>query len=136
MAYRINSILYALRQIPLVKKVIPVTLYGNKILKNIITCIALLWELLGIFINKGLYVLVCVFVPSIFVSKETGVLMALNILFFLTIAGAISNNTMFDPTKDKYYAMILMRMDARKYTLTNYLYNMFKILLGMGISLR
>ena len=61
--------------------------------------------------------------------------MALNILFFLTIAGAISNNTMFDPTKDKYYAMILMRMDARKYTLTNYLYNMFKILLGMGISL-
>lgn len=34
MAYRINSILYALRQIPLVKKVIPVTLYGNKILKK------------------------------------------------------------------------------------------------------
>ena len=34
MAYRINSILYALRQIPLVKKVIPVSLYGNKILKN------------------------------------------------------------------------------------------------------
>ena len=116
MAYRINSILYALRQIPLVKKVIPVTLYGNKILKNIITCIALLWELLGIFYQTRLILFwYCVFVPSIFVSKDTGVLMALNILFFLTIAGAISNNTMFDPTKDKYYAMILMRMDARKY---------------------
>lgn len=135
MAYRINSILYALRQIPLVKKVIPVTLYGNTILKNIITCIALLWELLSIFINKGLYVLVFVFVPVFFISNDTKILMILNILFFLTIAGAISNNTMFDPTKDKYYAMILMRMDARKYTLTNYLYNMFKILLGMGISL-
>lgn len=135
MAYRINSILYALRQIPLVKKVIPVTLYGNTILKNIITCIALLWELLSIFINKGLYVLVFVFVPVFFISNDTKILMILNILFFLTIAGAISNNTMFDPTKDKYYAMILMRMDARIYTLTNYLYNMFKILLGMGVSL-
>ena len=114
------------------KKVIPVTLYGNTILKNIITCIALLWELLSIFINKGLYVLVFVFVPVFFISNDTKILMILNILFFLTIAGAISNNTMFDPTKDKYYAMILMRMDARKYTLTNYLYNMFKILLGNG----
>lgn len=103
--------------------------------KNIITCIALLWELLSIFINKGLYVLVFVFVPVFFISNDTKILMILNILFFLTIAGAISNNTMFDPTKDKYYAMILMRMDARKYTLTNYLYNMFKILLGMGSSL-
>lgn len=135
MAYRINSILYAFRQIPLVKKVIPVSLYGNTILKNIITCTAVVWELLGIFINKGLYVFICIYAPVLFMTEDASALMILNILFFLTIAGAISNNTMFDPTKDKYYAMILMRMNARQYTLTNYLYNMFKILLGMGISL-
>ena len=37
---------------------------------------------------------------------------------------------MFNPTKDKYYAMILMNMDAKKYTLSNYYYSMIKVILG------
>ncbi len=36
------------------------------------------------------------------------------------------NTYLFDPTKDKYYAMFLMNMDAKEYTISNYLYQMIK----------
>ena len=36
------------------------------------------------------------------------------------------NTYLFNPTNDKYYAMILMRMDARKYTLTDYGYTLLR----------
>ena len=42
--------------------------------------------------------------------------------FFLTLIGAVMNTYMFNPTKDKYYAILLMRMNAREYTLVNYSY--------------
>ena len=40
---------------------------------------------------------------------------------------------MFTPTKDKYYAMIILGMDAREYTLINYLYSTLKTLLAFGL---
>lgn len=54
----------------------------------------------------------------------------LHILLFLTAAGAFLNTGMFNPTRDKYYAMILLRMDAREYTLVNYGYTIFKVVVG------
>ena len=35
---------------------------------------------------------------------------------------------MFNPTKDKYYALILLRMNARSYTLVNYGYAIVKLM--------
>ena len=32
---------------------------------------------------------------------------------------------------DKYYAIFLMRFDAKKYTLSNYFYSLFKCLIGL-----
>lgn len=135
MTYRINSILYGLRQIPGIKHLFSVRLYGNKKLKMLITILALLWEVLSVFINKGLYVGICIYLPIVFSMPKSMSLAMLHIVFFLTIAGAVSNNTMFDPTKDKYYAMISLRMDAKAYTLTDFTYSMIKILIGMSVSL-
>ena len=48
----------------------------------------------------------------------------------MTVIGCFVNSNLFNPTKDKYYAMILMRMDAREYTLVNYLYAILKVVIG------
>lgn len=40
------------------------------------------------------------------------------------------NTYMFNPTNDKYYAMFLLRMDAKKYTLVNYGYSILKVIIG------
>ena len=58
--YRVNSILYALKQIPLLKRLLPEGLYrvrGLKILANILSG---LWELVTVFLGKALYFLTLV----------------------------------------------------------------------------
>ena len=134
--YRVNSILYSLRQLPIIKNIIPSSLYGISGLKIFANVLSVLWEIISIFIWKLLYVLIMVFaaitlmeVPEINTSP-----VFMHILFFLSIIGAIANTYMFNPTKDKYYAMILLGMNAKEYTLVNYFYAIIKVLLGFAVS--
>ena len=59
--YRVNAILHSLKQIPLLKRLLPETLYqvrGLKVFANVLTA---LWELITIFLFKYLYffIMVC-----------------------------------------------------------------------------
>ena len=128
--YRVNSILYAVKQIPILKRVLPDSLYrirGFKIFANVLTGI---WELLSIFLGKFLYFLTMVCGIGLLYDKAAPEAVFLHILLFLTVIGAFTNTHLFNPTRDKYYAMILLRMDARAYTLSNYAYAMAKVVVG------
>src|SRR5699024_3038301 len=54
----------------------------------------------------------------------------LHLFTFLTLAGGVLNTYMLNPTKDKYYAIILMNMNAREYGLSNYYYQLIKLVIG------
>ena len=128
-AYRVNSILYSLKQIPLVKKILPDRLYQSKALKILGNIISILLEIVNIFLGKILYLWLMIYAfLTLYPTNPANTF--LHLIFFLTIAGALMNTYMFNPTKDKYYAMILMRMDARWYTVSNYLYSMLKTIIG------
>lgn len=133
--YRVNSILYALRQTPLIRKIIPETAYqmqGFKILAHILS---ILWECVSVFLGKILYFLLAVmFVVGLF-DLPSGMQgrLVLHILVFLSLVGAAVNTYMFNPTRDKYYALILLRMDAREYTLINYFYAILKVIVGFAL---
>ena len=58
----------------------------------------------------------------------------LHLLVFLTLIGMILNNPLFEPSQDKYYAMFLLQMDARRYVVTDYGYYLLKLLVGFTIS--
>ncbi len=134
--YRVNSILYAVKQIPLLGRVIPGGVYqirGFKIFANVISA---LWEAVSAFLGKYLYFL-------FMISGAMGLLglsgggdgsAFLHVLLFLSLAGMVLNTYMFNPTKDKYYAMILLGMDARKYTLVNFFYAVFKVVAGFSLG--
>ena len=116
---RVNNILYSLKQIPLIKKILPDALYqceGLKILANIIS---LIWEILSVFLGKLLYLVLMVFGAGFLYSDKPEELYILHILLFFTIVDSFVNAHLFNPAKDNYCAMILMRMNAREYTLTN-----------------
>ncbi|HIS68489.1 MAG TPA: hypothetical protein IAA58_03865 [Candidatus Gallacutalibacter stercoravium] len=130
--YRVNSILYSLKQIPLLKKILPEKLYrvrGLKVFANILSAI---WEVIATFLGKFLYLAVMV--------EGLGALYArtlvpadglfLHLLLFLTVIGAFMNTYLFNPTRDKYYAIVLLRMEARAYTLLHYGYSMVKLVVG------
>ncbi len=131
--YRVNSILYALKQIPLIKRILPETLYRAQGLKIFANVIAVLWEIGSAFVGKLLYFAVMLAGMSVLYGAVPRERAFLHILFFLTIIGALLNTYMFNPTKDKYYAMVSMRMDAKSYTLVNYGYAILKLLVGFFI---
>jgi len=126
---RVNGILYSLKQIPLIGKLLPVSLYGSRGLKIFATVLSVIWEILSMFAGKLLY-LACVAGLLQLFSDAPDARMFLHLLFFFTVIGAYLNTYLFNPTNEKYYAVILMRMDARAYTVSNYLYSMLRTAVG------
>ncbi len=55
----------------------------------------------------------------------------INVFVCLTIIGGFMNTYIFEPSVDKYYAIVLMRFNAKKYTLTNYCYSLLKCIIGL-----
>ena len=128
--YRVNSILYSLRQIPLLKSLLPAALYQVRGLKIFANVLSLLWELVSIFLFKALYFLAMVWGLGLLYQNVPSPLSFLHILLFLTLIGSYMNTSLFVPTRDKYYAMILLRMNARSYTLVHYGYALLKTVVG------
>lgn len=128
--YRVNAILYSLKQIPLIRKLLPDMLYQAEELKLLANVLSVLWEIVSIFLGKLLYLLLMVNGAGLLYKRLPEEAVFLHILLFLTVIGSFTNTSLFNPTKDKYYGIILMRMDARKYTLVNYTYTMLKVVMG------
>lgn len=128
-AYKTNSIIYALKSIPLVRKLLPGTLYASSSLKIFANIIAILIEIGSVFLGKFLYLLLMV-VGALKLMNAASPDAFVHVFFFLSLAGGLMNTYVFNPTKDKYYAMVLLRMDAREYILSNYLYFLMKMAVG------
>ena len=128
--YRVNGILHSLKQIPLLKRVLPDRLYQVRGLKIFANILSVLWEIVSIFLGKLLYFLTMVCGVGLLYERAPAGLGFLHILLFLTLIGSYMNTSLFNPTRDKYYAMILLRMNARSYTLVNYGYALGKVVVG------
>lgn len=133
--YRVNAILYSLRQAPLIKRLVPADAYrrhGFKVLANILSVI---WEILSVFVGKVLYVAAMILGPIslLDVPAEAEAQLFLHLFLLLSLVGAAMNTYLFDPSKDKYYAMVLLGMDAREYTLANCFYALAKVLAGFAL---
>ena len=127
--YRVNSIIYSIKQLPLIGKHLPTSLYRSKALKILGNIISTILEIINIFLGKAIYVLLMI-VALLGMYEGNNANNFINIFVFLSLSGGLLNTYMFNPTKDKYYAIILMNMDAKKYTLSNYYYSMIKVIIG------
>ena len=127
--YRTNSIIYSIKQLPLIKRILPNSLYKSKGLKIFAGIISILWEIINIFIGKVIYIAAMIFMALSW-YKTNNADTFIHIFTFLTLAGGVLNTYMLNPTKDKYYAIILMNINAREYGLSNYYYQLIKLIVG------
>ena len=127
--YRTNSIIYSIKQLPLIKRILPNSLYKNKGLKIFANIISILWEIISVFIGKIIYITAMIFGPLSWYNGNEAVIF-LHLFTFLTLAGGVLNTYMLNPSKDKYYAIVLMNINARKYGLSNYYYQLIKLVIG------
>lgn len=128
--YRANGFIFSLKQLPLIKKLLPATLYRSRGLKTFANIISGIWELCNVFVTKPLYVVLMIYLPATLYKGDASAIL-LHIFLLMTIIGVAMNSRLFDPTKDKYYAMFLLKMEPREYTLTDYGYFLLKSLAGL-----
>ena len=81
--YRVNSILYSLKQIPLVKHLLPDALYKSRGLKIFGNVLSGIWEVLSAFIGKALYLFLMVAGIGVLYEQAPADGVFLHILFFL-----------------------------------------------------
>ena len=68
--------------------------------------------------------------PLLLIHRELPPELYGHLLVFLTLIGGIFNNNLLNGGQDAYYAVILLRMDARRYTLSAYGYYLLKTAVG------
>lgn len=125
MAYRTNSIIHAVKCFPIIKKILPDSLYSCEGLKAFVHVISIIYEIISAFAFKFCYIALMILLPFMMMDCNDGNVF-IHIFFFLTVIGAFVNTVLFQPTKDKYYAIFSLRMDAKKFTLSNYFYTITK----------
>lgn len=122
MAYRVNGILYRLRFLSLS--------YESGFAKTLGLVLAILRELLGLLLGKLLYMAAFFAAPLLLFPSEPPAGLYGHPLLFLTLIGGIFNSKLLDAEQDVYYAVFLLRMDARRYALSAYGYTLLKDFMG------
>ena len=128
-AYTVNQWIYAFQRIPLLGKLIPDQFYKYKAFKVISTILTIIRQLIVIFGYKLLYIFSFIIFPISFYQADRLDLF-LHIYFFLAVLGSFSNTEIFNPTKDKYYMLVLMKMNAKNHTISNFLYFLASTFVG------
>ena len=93
--YRVNSIIYTLKHLPLIGKLLPATLYKCKPLKIFSNVISAIMEVLSIILWKYLYILIMLMCVIPYFNNQSGSF--LTIIIFLTIIGGFLNTQLFSP---------------------------------------
>ena len=133
MTARTNAVLYTLKHIPLLGRCFPDDVYRVKWLKGLAAVVAFFLELGAAFWGKALYFAVMVGAASLLYPLEDKGPLFGHFLVFLTAVGGRLNGYLFDADPLADQAVLLLGMEARKYTLVNFGYDLMKVLLGFGL---
>ncbi|MBE5965274.1 MAG: hypothetical protein E7252_10230 [Lachnospira sp.] len=125
-----NQFLDELKRLPILKKVIPDSVYGLTTLKYIVGIFAVIGRLLWNFAKKAIYFLIFMVVPAFIIMETRGIewdaalykrLIYHMFLFMNVILGGILNEIVFVQDDKDYIMVKLMRTNASYY----YRYKMF-----------
>lgn len=132
--YKTNSFIYAIKQIPGLRRLLSDRLYSVGWLKALIMGISVLHEIIMTFAGKFIYAGVLIVLPALtfdpYEIEDMPWAYFMHIFLFLTLVGGMVNNAFMEGSMDKYYAIFLMRMDAKKYTISHYAYFLLRCFMG------
>ena len=131
---RANAFLFALKQIPLIKKLIPQEAYSARGVKGFAMVVIGLWEFSITFLTKAFYLGLVMgstlLITEAYDDPGNKGRVFLHILLFLTATGGIINTKFLDSSKLGYNIVNLLRMDAKQYTLSSFFYHQLRYLIG------
>ena len=124
MSYATNSFIYILRKLPILKDLITEDAYKSKALKSIVRIISSIFSFGRMLAYKFLYFFIIIGFAMLIDERFLGFIF-IHIYFLLTILGVFINNRLINPNSKKYFSIILFGMDAKKYTISTFIYDLF-----------
>lgn len=133
-----NQLLYFIRSLPLIKKVIHDDIYGIDGFKVLAYVLVLIWQFLKNLAFKFAYVALLIALPGLPISDAGGIDRAplfLHMFLLLSVIGMIPNGHLFAADENTRIAVSLLRMDAKHYQTANFVYHQILIFLGFPLPL-
>lgn len=129
-SYEKNSIIHWFRTLPLIGKLIPYQAYGNMVVRMfanvfyfckqvIMFCLLDLIHIFGVF-----FISMSLGFAEIF--NSSGDRFFAHFILCGILIGLLVNTSVFDASQDKYYSIILMRMNAREVVLSDMLFGLLR----------
>ena len=118
-AYIVNSLLYSIKQFPIIKHLLPDALYKSRALKIIASILGILLSIIKSLTKKMFYFALLIFLPAIILEDSANIF--IHIYVCLTIIGGIMNDYISTPTRDKYYSVIIMKMNPKRFAISEYI---------------
>ena len=120
--YAVNSLIYSLRNLPILKDLLTDDAYDSKVLKIVIGIIGIVLSISRAILFKAFYYFVIYSIcktmcPNNYVNAT------IHLYFLLTILGMFINNKLLNTSKKKYFSIILFNMDATKFYKANIFWN-------------
>lgn len=124
---KVNGLLYYAKMIPWLGKKLPDLWYRSRLIKTIGSIVMMILTLLASFALKIAYVLVMLVIPLALIGK-TYTDTAGNIMWLFMIlsgfGGPLLTNVTTQPTKKEYVMISLMHMNAKRYTIARWVWEL------------
>ncbi len=132
--YTVNGIFYYLKKTPLIKNIVPDFLRDSSALKSAFTILSSILMLLKSVLFKSFYQYLFFIIPLSFMQGSLNLSGVLHILIFTSIIGCGMNSKYFEVNTQKYYAVVLLKMEPRRYYIAEYLYYIFELYFGYIVA--
>lgn len=113
-AYAVNSFVYILKKLPILKNIIPNDLYSNSGLKTFVSVLGIFLTTIRLVFYRLLYFFM-IFCVTCLLYNSSLEKTFLHVYVILALIGIIMNPKLLNVSTKKYFSIILFRMDAKEY---------------------
>lgn len=122
MAYAINSFIYIIKKVPIIRVLVSDKFYSSIFLKKFVQVLGIILTSFRLILYRLIY-FGCIYLFSSFVSKSIG-LAFVHIYILFALIGLIMNTNLLSVSNKKYISIILFQMDAKKYLCSDFLWGL------------
>lgn len=110
-----NATMYNLRKLPGLKRVITTEVFGSTKVMRLVSIIGVLRKIFLPLISQTIYLMFIYFMSLESMNHVGSTAFLMDLIIFTVTFGVFFNNMILVPTREKYFAIHLLRVDARKY---------------------
>lgn len=122
--YAINSFIYSLRKMPIIKNIIKEDLYKKDGFKLFVRILGIICTSLKLILFKMLYIVIIYLIAKFYKPKDINSTF-IHLFFVFSVIGMFINTSILSTGKKKYLGVILFRMNAKEFILSHFLLNTF-----------